>query len=103
MAEQTVEDGAILTTESGVQLQCVAVRYQEDADGNRSKHEYTFRTVDDLNAERKAEEEAEAARLENEAQANEAVSAEKSSEGESQNSPEGSEQKTTQNNSLPVN
>ncbi len=103
MADQKIEDGAVLTTDSGVQLQCTGVRYQENAEGERFNHEYLFRSVDDLNAERKAAEEREAAIAENEARANEAALTGETSQGESENSPEGSEQKTAENNSLPLN
>lgn len=48
MAEQLVNDGEIVTTESGVQLQCVSVRHEESAEGVRSNYEYIFREVNDI-------------------------------------------------------
>lgn len=99
MAEQIIEDGAVVTTESGERLVCTGVTYQEDAEGNRHSYSYHFRSKADLDAEAKAEREAEEKRLADEEaarQINEGLTP-------SENSPEGSEQKTTPENSLPVN
>lgn len=120
MAEQIVEDGAILTTESGSQLQCMGVRYQENEDGTRHHHEYIFRSTDELKSEREAEEAERAAREEVDettpettpvvednseigADNSEEVAAAEKAAAESENSPEGSDEKTTQENTLPVN
>lgn len=119
MAEQIVEDGATLTTESGTELRCIGVRYQEDSDGTRHHHEYIFRSTDELESEREAEEarraEAEELEIANEADPtiqddselgadnSEEVAAAEKAAAESENSPEGSDEKTTQENTLPVN
>lgn len=121
MIEQTVEDGAILTTDSGVKLQCVGVRYQEEPDGTRHHYEYSFRSTDELELERKAAEEAERVARERAeenvpevspvvednseigADNSEEVAAAEKAAAESENSPEGSDEKTTQENTLPVN
>ena len=48
MSDQLVNDGEIVTTESGVQLQCVSVRFIETPEGVRSNYEYIFREVNDI-------------------------------------------------------
>ena len=69
---QLFEDGKVVVVD-GVELECVAVGYQENPDTQeRHSHTYTFRVKSELDDERaaaqKAEEEAaEAARLNEEA------------------------------------
>jgi hypothetical protein len=56
MTEQLIEDGAVLTTEGGAEIQCVAARYEENPDGTRHSYQYIFRAKSEIDAERKAEE-----------------------------------------------
>lgn len=59
MANQLMEDGAVVVTSNGDQLVCTAVRYQETPEGEKHSFEYSFRSQADLDAEREAREKAE--------------------------------------------
>lgn len=71
MADQLIQDGAVLPTELGTELVCTGVRYQETPDGVRHNYEYIFRSKADLDSEREAAE-AEQRKLEEEQAALEA-------------------------------
>lgn len=51
MSDQLFEDGKVITVD-GVELECVAVAYQESPEGERSNYGYTFRIKSELDAER---------------------------------------------------
>jgi hypothetical protein len=81
MAEQLIEDGTVITTDNGTELQLTGVRYEESPTGERSNHEYVFRSVADLTAEREAAEEARRQAEENERLAAENQSTDNNEEG----------------------
>lgn len=60
MADQLFEDGKVIEVD-GVELECVAVSHQEDAETQeRHTFNYIFRPKDELDAERKVAEEEQA-------------------------------------------
>lgn len=54
MSNQLFEDGKVITVD-GVELECVAVAYQE-TDGEKHSFEYRFRVKAELDAERAEQE-----------------------------------------------
>lgn len=64
MSNQLFEDGKVITVD-GVELECVAVSYQEP-NGEREKFAYTFRLKSELDAEREAQRQAEEEQKNNE-------------------------------------
>lgn len=118
MSNQIIEEGATFEL-NGVQCKVVSVGSHQ-VDGEPAGYSYSFRSVEDIEndeqvardaeANREAEEaqaaaDAEAARAnaENTFEGTDAETAEKDSEVESENSPEGSGEKTPQENGLPLN
>lgn len=53
MQDQVFTDGEIIE-HKGVTLECSSVSYQEDEEGNRHSFVYTFRTHEEMEAEREA-------------------------------------------------
>lgn len=117
MPEQIIEEGATLEV-NGVQCRILSVG-AHTVDGEPSGFSYVFRAIEEIEEDQRlaqaaeerreaedkvrAAERAEAAQPENETEDTSEVSAEKISEPESEISPEGSGEKTTQENGLPLN
>jgi len=65
MSSQLFADGKVINVD-GVELECVAVSYQENLEGEKQNFGYTFRVKSELDDEREAARQAEEALKESE-------------------------------------
>lgn len=108
MTDKIIEEGAEFEL-NGVKCRILSVG-EHNVEGEPAGYSYSFRPVEDIEKDEELAQQAEKARAaeraeeaEKRAQAEAEAQSEEIFEVESENSPEGSDEKTTQENSLPLN